>query len=687
VSTICGILRFDETPIRESDLERQINTMIQRGPDRRRTWCDGPIGLGHALMRVTEEDAFDDQPLVDRTAGLALVADLRLDNREELAEALGIDSERLAKLADSALLVRAYQKWGEDCAEHLLGDFAFAIWDSPARKLVLGRDHMGARFVHYYRGPGFFVFASEKKGLWAIADVPHRLDEFDVGKALTLDLSQGRGTTMFAEIFGLLPATIMTATTDGVIESRRYWQPHADPVHLGRDEAYYIEAYRRALAEAVACRLRRNTRPAGLFLSGGFDSATIAALAAPVMAAQKRKLVAAGSGLPKAYDETRRNARKWVEACERHMPHLDVRYVTREGFGVLDNLDEWFLRTDGRSSPDRPGNNALFTAIAESGACVVTDGYGGDYTVNPRARGWLAEQLLHGRLGLFFSELRAYRRNRDLPFWPTLKQEVIKPILPGIIWRMWLRFHRALPPGEPIVPLSEEYARSIQAMGGHLRFTMPKMATKGYLGRVSAVLAHEQGKPDNSMYVAAAPFGLEYVQPFHDKRVVELGLAIPASLHVRGGRNRYLARKSMADILPPELLTRRDENDGRTPDMLEIAERARPQMLQEIARMESDGRMARYFDFAKMRNMLDQSVASPYGSALKIAYATRSADSSWPASSNGWSATIVVVFPALPRQLVLMVLARAVHPAIDGEARVDEFVRRTTHRPDFMRRP
>ena len=116
---------------------------------------------------MTEEDAFDEQPLIDRAAGLMLVADLRLDNREELAGALDIDAQTLSRLSDGAMLMRAYKKWGENCAEHLLGDFAFAIWDARSRQLVLGRDHMGMRYVFYCRGPGclrFFRAALTRSG-------------------------------------------------------------------------------------------------------------------------------------------------------------------------------------------------------------------------------------------------------------------------------------------------------------------------------------------------------------------------------------------------------------------------------------------------------------------------------------------------------------------------------------------
>ncbi len=364
-------------------------------------------------MQATEDDVFDDQPIVDSVAGVSLVADLRLDNREELAEALAIDSVALTKLADSALLMRAYRKWGEGCAERLLGDFAFAIWDASARKLFLGRDHMGTRYVHYYRGRDFFVFSTEKKGLWAIAGAPRRLDDFKVGQRLTLDMNHVGGATLFQDVFGVLGGTIMTVAADGAVSSRRYWEPHADPSHLGRDEAYYIATYRRLMAEAVQCRLRRATRPVGLFMSGGFDSAAIAALAGPVVSAKNRKLIAVASVMPEDYRGPLPHARPWVEFCRRDMPHLDVRYVTRDGLGLLDNLEADFVRLDDARSPNRVAATAICTEFVRSGARVVMDGFGGDYTVNPTARNWLAEQLLDGKLRMVLAELRAYRRAKN----------------------------------------------------------------------------------------------------------------------------------------------------------------------------------------------------------------------------------------------------------------------------------
>lgn len=410
MSGIHGIVRFDGGAVSQRDLERQSNALAHRGPDRRNFWHDGAVGMGHLLMRITAEDSFDAQPVHDRNAGLTLVADARLDNREELAGALAIDAAQLRELPDSALLLKAYRRWGTDCVEHLIGDFVFAVWDAPERKLVLGRDHMGQRHVFFHRGQNFFAFASEPKGLWALPDCPKKLSDIGMGRLIVFDLMRFEGNTHFEEIFGLHGGTVMTITAAGNVERRRYWTPHADPVHLNRDEAYYVETYRRVLAEAVACRLRRNVHAAGLFLAGGFDSGAIAGLAGPVVTAQRRKLIAVSSVLPASVPDKAGNARKWVKLLARDMPHLDVHYVTREGLDIFSGMTAGFLQVDGLRGPNRYVNEALMQTARAAGARILMDGYGGDYTINPRAPRWLLRLLLRGHARQFQSEFRAYRR-------------------------------------------------------------------------------------------------------------------------------------------------------------------------------------------------------------------------------------------------------------------------------------
>jgi asparagine synthase (glutamine-hydrolysing) len=602
MSAIFGILRFDDGAVAARDLERLESRLARRGPDGRKVIADGPAGLGHCLMRVNREDRFEAQPLRDREAHITLVADLRLDNREELGAALGLGAAELRDLADSALLLRAYKTWGEDCAGHPLGDFAFAIWDVRANKLVLGRDHMGQRAILYHRNAERFVFASDAAALHACPDVPHTLSDVQIGRMLMHD--RGPREDEADGINGVPAATVMTIGADGAVTKRYYWEPHADPAHEGRDEAYYIDAYRRVLGEAVACRLRRVTRTPGLIFSGGYDSAALAGLAGPALSG--RKLIAATSVMPADYVGSIRHARRWVDMCARDMPWLDVRCITREGKSILTGLEQAFLENGGPAGAYHYVMQELLATLAQSGVRLVMDGHGGDYTLHPRGQAALARFLATFRFRRFVTELRAHCRATGVSWWVALKRDVVWPLLPRKLTALWTRLRQGRTPVWGDQPVAAALAERLIAEGivdaGKLRIAAkPEIDMRG---QMLNVLHRQMGAPAPGIAVQAARLGLELTRPFHDKRVVELALAIPQELYVKNGRNRYLACAALKDVYPREFQTRWRMNDDEIPDFQRMAKSIEPQLFADIARMEKSEKLAGLIDFAKIRRLL-----------------------------------------------------------------------------------
>ncbi|MGP0058664.1 MAG: asparagine synthase-related protein [Beijerinckiaceae bacterium] len=569
------------------------------GPDRAQVWFAGPIGLGHLMMRVTREDMFDAQPLYD--GEMSLVADLRLDNREELAVALSIGAAELADMPDSALLFAAYKKWGADCVDYLLGDFTFAVWDAHKKALTLARDHMGQRHVFYHNGDGFCAFATEIKGLWALPQVPRTLSEASIARSLLFDAPTDIRATDYEGIFAVPGATVLTIGANGSITSRRYWEPHAAQAHEGRDEAYYVEAYRKVLSEAVACRLRRATAPVGLLMSGGFDSSAICALAGPIVSAQRRKLIAVSSVMPEDYRGTIHHARRWVEICRRHMPHLDVRYVMRDSLDIFAGMEEDFLATDGRHSPNRYVTDALFAEIAAAGARIAMDGHGGDSTLNPRPRGPLVRLLRKGQFRRFVAEFMATRQHLRQSMIQTFLRDVLLQLVPARWMDVWFRYRNGLALFGPTMPVSRQI---IEARNPNARPRFQRGSGAAMRVIMERSLRTLQNLPATDDSIPAAAYGLELTQPFYDKRVVELGLAIPEELYVENGRTRYLARAALKDLYPPELQDRPPGNDDRAPDLLTMAKRIEPRVLAEIDRMEKACQLSCYFDFSRMRRML-----------------------------------------------------------------------------------
>ena len=203
MSAIAGIHYLNERPVDFADLGRMVDILAHRGPDGADIWSEGSVGFGHRMLWTTPESLLEKLPLVNQRGDLVITADARIDNREELIAALSLAECRFEKITDSHLILAAYEKWGETCPEHLLGDFAFAIWDKRNQMLFCARDHFGVRPFYYHHCPRrMFAFASEIKALLCLSEVPNRLNEVRVGAYLEVML-EDKIITFYGDIFRL----------------------------------------------------------------------------------------------------------------------------------------------------------------------------------------------------------------------------------------------------------------------------------------------------------------------------------------------------------------------------------------------------------------------------------------------------------------------------------------------------
>jgi len=214
--------------------------------------------------------------MMSQAGNLVLTADACIDNRDELIVTivtLGLADRPPAEIADSQLILAAYEKWGEYCPEKLLGDFAFAIWDERKQVLFCARDHFGVKPFCYHQSEQFFVFASEIKALLCLPGVPCQLNEARVADYLEV-LFEDKAMTFYQHILRLPPGHSITVGREET-RLRSYWS--LDPereLRLGSDEEY---------AEAMRCRLR-SAFPIGSMLSGGLDSSSITCVARKLLA-------------------------------------------------------------------------------------------------------------------------------------------------------------------------------------------------------------------------------------------------------------------------------------------------------------------------------------------------------------------------------------------------------------------
>lgn len=280
MSGIAGLINLDGAPADRQLLRRMADFLAVRGPDGQRISCDGPVGLAHALLATTGEEPSQPAAMDDC---VWITADARIDGRRDLVTALESRGRRDARTAgDAELILHAYLSWGEDCVEHLLGDFAFAIWDARSRRLFCARDRFGVKPFYYARVPDGFVFSNSLDCVRLHPGVGDALDEVAVGDFLLFGWGQDPAATTFADVRRIPPAHRLTVGRD-VPHPTPYWTlPVVGRVRYRRSRDY-VDRFRELLDQAVADRLRQSR--VGVWMSGGLDSTAIAAAARQRLAA------------------------------------------------------------------------------------------------------------------------------------------------------------------------------------------------------------------------------------------------------------------------------------------------------------------------------------------------------------------------------------------------------------------
>ncbi|MBZ5659095.1 MAG: asparagine synthetase B [Acidobacteriia bacterium] len=312
MSGFVGIWNLDGAPVDRALLERMTQALAFRGPDTQRIWCDGPIGMGHALLQIPPGAPLEEQP-AHLEGRLWIAANARLDARDELIGKLKEKCRTADTLSlstpDAELILHAYDAWGEACVEYLLGDFSFALWDAQVKRLLCARDPMGIKQLYYAQAGSSLVFGNTLNSIRLHPGVSRRLNDLAIADFLLFEMNQDPSTTSFADIRQLPPAHALLCER-GAISVRRYWElPPAAPVHFSRN-AEYVERFRELLDVAVADRLRGSN--VGIAMSGGLDSTAVAASA-------QRVLARTGNV---------NGVRAYTEVFDSLIPHEERRYAT-----------------------------------------------------------------------------------------------------------------------------------------------------------------------------------------------------------------------------------------------------------------------------------------------------------------------------------------------------------------------
>ena len=555
MSGIGGLFNQDGAPVQQTDVAAMVAMLRRRGPDGADIWRRDAIALGQSRLSTTPEAARESMPLTVPGSGCVIVADARLDNRAEVATALAL-SEQLADVGDGELILHAYLVWGADCVDHLLGDFAFAVWDSHRQTLFCARDHFGVRPFYYHHAPGrFFAFASEPRAILVLPQTPYRINPGRIADFLVSQLEGiDKTSTFFDQVYRLPPAHTLTVTPQDMA-TRRYWtlEPGAE-LHLASDDDY-TDAFLEVFTQAVQCRLRGDR--VGSMLSGGMDSGSIVAVA-------RAQFALAGRGPLPTFSAVAPPGQACVETNTIHAAlSMHGLAPTLVDYGQLAaTMPELTKLT---WSLDEPFDNhmtlprAAYLLAVRCGINVVLDGVDGDNVLSEGS--YLAHLVRRGQWHTAYREARGANRfwgGSYPPRW-VLPRSAYRAFVPLPLRRlrhriragarMSSRVQRAV--DESLI--SADFAREI-----HLAERLAQLDSHGH-DDWAQDLGHERARALAHPYLTvgierydrvASAMAIEPRHPFLDRRVVDFCLTLPGEQKLRGGWPKAILRRAMDGRLP-----------------------------------------------------------------------------------------------------------------------------------------
>ena len=557
MSGILGIYNLDDRSVNRQDLTCMTEMLTHRGKDGSGIWQEGAIGLGHRMLWTTPESLLEQLPM--QRDGLVITADARIDNRDELIESLRLQNLPVEKITDSDLILTAYQQWGDDCPNYLLGDFAFAIWDQHKQQLFCARDHFGIKPFYYYASNQTWIFASEIKALFEVAIVPQQLNEERVADYL-LTQFDNKEITFYQDILRLPPAHRLTVSlTDTKVSA--YWALNPDQTLQFDTPEQYAQEFQKIFAEAVRCRLR-SALPVGAMLSGGLDSSSISCMAGNLIE-QDRHLPTFSAIFD---DVTECDERAYINPVI-EQGKFDPHYVYGDHVSPLVDIEQVLWHQDQPLFAYNLFLNwSLYRVAQAHNTRVILDGFDGDSTVShgtgyllELAQGWHWIRLYREIQGLNKNFDQQFRGTFQTLFWRYGVQPIVGKILPlrflqrasrAIARRMSRSKSPNASPWDHAIHPSFVQRLNLEARRKNKPIPIPQHLSPAkaqhYYSLVRGVMPYTLEVLDH----AAAAFSVELRFPFWDKRLVEFCLAIPPEQKIEQGWTRMVMRRAMTGILP-----------------------------------------------------------------------------------------------------------------------------------------
>jgi asparagine synthase (glutamine-hydrolysing) len=557
---MCGIAGFVESSATRDPfgpdtgralLHEMCEVIRHRGPDDEGLWAAPGVGIGMRRLSIIDLST-GHQPIHNEDRSVWIVFNGEIYNFQPLRRELEAAGHRFYTNTDTEAIVHAYEQWGSAAIGRLRGMFALAIWDARARTLLVARDRIGIKPVHYAEADGRLYFGSEIKSILCAPDVPRDLDPDAIDHYLSF-LYTPRDGSIFRSIRKLPPGHLLT-WSDGRATIEQYWQLPAEETFTGSEEDA-VHALRGVLADAVRSHLVSDV-PLGAFLSGGVDSSLVVGLMSEASHGRV-KTFSIGFDEP-AFDELE-HARR----VARHFGTDHHEFVVKpDAVAILDDLIDHFDEPFADSSAIPTW---YVSQMARRHVTVVLSGDGGDelfggydrYLPHPRVSAFdryspralrrvaaiAAGRLPHGARGKNF--LRHVGRDDQGRYLDTVRFFGADE-KPALLAPAFLRQLSSPDPETRLARHFERYERLPWA-SQMMRFDAETYLPEDVLTKVDRMsMAHS----------------IESRVPLLDNEVIQFASTLRPDMKIRNGRRKHILKEVGATLLPREILDRRKQGFG-----------------------------------------------------------------------------------------------------------------------------
>jgi asparagine synthase (glutamine-hydrolysing) len=548
MSVQAGIWNFDGRPADRKLLADISESLKRQGPDGESCHVDGSVALLYRPFHTTAESRREIQPYCS-PRGFIVTWDGRLDNRDELISELRSGIEAIP--TDVAIVVAAFDRWETDCFRRLTGDWSISIWKPHHRELVLAADYMAIRHIFYYLRDDQIRWSTDLAPLVLLSNDRFHIDDSYVAGYFAH--APDAHLTPYREIRQVPPGQFVRVR-NGRAFVERFWPLSTKSRIRYKADAEYEEHFRLLFRQSVRRRVRSDS-PMLAELSGGLDSSSIVCMADDILAAE-------GGQLPRLdtisyYDNTEPNGDDsiYFPKIEQKRGRVGIHIDGSKVRSAASLECSEFRPLPGVLGAGRELEDERADAVRRGGYRAVLSGIGGDEFMGgvPDPRALLANLIVQFKLVSLTKEITAWSLVKRTPWIQLLWQSAIE-VLPPFL-RKYLAKEAKVEPWirKGFAKRTELAVRQLgvdECLG--LRLPTRRACVGGVLLMSSRLAKHT---PPLSALEEAR-------YPYLDQNLIEFILSIPANQMLRSGERRSLMRRSLAGIVPQEVLSRRTKQVG-----------------------------------------------------------------------------------------------------------------------------